>query len=615
MSIFPVRSRLGTGYESKGRVLSEWIALLADDRRWPLKRLVLLSLLMACSASIALGTDIDLRAALDNAREVSYTQSWRDAQVLLDELAPLIDQADVREFTDFHLLEARHLALQDRSDEALNRADMLLDLDLEADQLLQVRQFSANIAVLLRDYELAFDHLLNALMLESELDDPAAALGTYNMASYLFGRVDEHDQAIEYGERALALAQVSDDPNEACIARQRLSPVFKWAGMTERAEAEYREAIRVCLAVGNRLFAGVLQHGLADLLRREGRPEEAVAFAAEAVDALTDSGFVLGEFEARLARVEAEFDLGLTSPERDDEFGVLQAYFNERRLWDQLARLEALLARRAESRGDPDQALIHLRAYFDAREQFLGRDRAMRLAYLQVAFGLRLKEQQIDLLEENARLSRIEAETAAQQRRARSIILLLSLLLAAALAIALARAFRARRHFQNLARHDRLSGLANHGWFFERAEELLNESEKTGRPLFLVIADIDRFKAVNDRYGHHVGDQVLGQVSRRLREVFPEALVGRIGGEEFGVLLTATDVNSVVHDVEQFRRTAPSSTRAGDPAVTVSFGIAAFQRGDTLDVLRERADKALYQAKVAGRDRYIVASASHQADR
>lgn len=551
----------------------------------------------------------DLRAALDHAREVSYTRHWQAAQALLDDIAPLIEEADLREFADFHLLEARHLALQDRSEEALERAAMLLALELEPDQLLQLRQFSANIAVLLRDYELAFDHLLNALLLEGDLDDPAAALGTFNMASYLFGRVDEHEQAISYGERAVALARATGDPNEECIALQRLAPVFKWAELNERAEVAYREGIRICLGVGNRLFAGVLQHGLADLLRREGRPTDARELAAEAVAALADTGFVLGEFEARLALVESEFDLGLIGVDHEPELQTLQAYFSERGLWDQLARLESLLSQYAEARGDAEQALVHMRAYLEARENFLGRDRAMRLAYLQVAFGLHLKEQQIDLLEESARLSRFEAEIAGQQRRARTVILVLSLLLVLLLSLLLFRVFRARRHFQNLSRHDRLSGLANHGWFFERAEAMLAESAKSGQPAFLIMADIDRFKAVNDRYGHIVGDQVLGQVSRRLREIFPEALVGRIGGEEFAILVTGEDVNKVIHNVEDFRRNAPNSSRAGDPVVTVSFGIAGFRHGDSLDDLRERADQALYQAKAAGRDRYIVAAA------
>lgn len=553
----------------------------------------------------------DARALLDEAREISYTRHWSEAQQRLDELAPLLDQLDLREFVDFHLLEARHLALGDDTRAALARGAMLLDLELDVDQRLQALQFSANIAVLLREYEQAFEYLLNALALEDQLDDPVAALGTFNMATYLFGRVDETEQAIAYGERAIALALESEDPNQECVARQRLAPVFKWAGMDDLAEQEYRSGIALCLEIGNRLFAGVLKHGLADLLRRQGHPEEARELAARSVNALTDAVFVLGEYEARLVMLEAEFDLDLIGPKHEQEFAELGGYFAERSLWDQLSRLEILMSKAAERRGDSAAALAHMRAYLEAREQFLGRDRAMRLAYLQVAFGLRIKEQQIDLLEESSRLAGLEIEAASQQRRARSVILVLAFGLVVLLAVLLARVFRARQHFQDLSRHDRLSGLANHGWFFERAEALLNDSDKAGRPVFLVLADIDRFKRINDEHGHQIGDQVLGQVSRRLREAFPpDALVGRVGGEEFAILIAAREVNAVIHHVESFRKHQPSAVRSGDPQVTVSFGIAGSRSGDTLESLRRRADEALYQAKAAGRDRYIVAGAA-----
>ncbi len=569
----------------------------------------LLGLLLMAADRLA-AADESARALLDRAREISYTRHWSEAQALLDELAPRVDQLQRREFVDFHLLEARHLALADRTEEALARAAMLLALELDVDQHIQLRQFSANIAVLLRRYELAFDHLLNALALEPDLDDPFSALGTFNMAAYLLGRVDEYEQAINYGERAVALALAGGNPNDECVARQRLAPVFKWADQAERAELEYRRAIEVCLDIGNALFAGVLRHGLADLLRREGRVAEALEQAEASVQALRDSSFVLGEFEARLALIETQFDLGLLPDDHEAELASLRHYFSERDMWDQLARLEELLARYAEQAGDATAAIIHMRAHLEAREQFLGRDRAMRLAYLQVAFGLRIKEQQINLLEESARASQLEVQSATQRRRAQTTILLLSLSLMVVLTLLLIRVLRGRQHFRELSRRDRLSGLANHGWFFERAEMLLKEADLGNAPAFLVLADIDRFKLINDQYGHLVGDQVLGQIARRLGEAFPPgSLIGRIGGEEFAILLLIRDINGVIACVEQFRQREPSSKRADDPEVTVSFGIARYRPGESLDALRQRADEALYQAKAAGRDRYIVASA------
>ncbi len=548
----------------------------------------------------------DVRAALDRAVEVSYQDHWRNAQALLDDLAPLIDQAELREYADFHLLEARHLALADRSREGLDRAMSLLELDLPTGQRLRALQFAANISVLLRRYEAAFEFLGEGLQLDPQTDDTGPRIATFNMAAYMFGRVGEHQAGIEFGELALALAQESGDLNQACVARQRLAPVYKWAGESVQAEQVYRRGIADCQAVGNTLFVGVLQHGLADLLRPQ-RPGEALVLADEAIAALVDSVYPLGEFEARMVRAEVLHDLGLLGQEEEPELAELAAYFGERELWDQQARLEWLQARQAEQRAEFETALVHLRAYLQARESFLGRDRAMRLAYLQVEFESRSQQQEIELLRETARVAQLEAEAAAQQRRVRTFALLsLGLTLALALVL-LFRVVRSRLRFRDLSRQDRLSGLVNHSWFFEQGQRVLQTADRddSSGVVVMVLADIDHFKQVNDIHGHRVGDEVIGRTARRLREVFPEpALVGRIGGEEFAILVRMSDLDQVLARIEQFRQADPDGVRAGDPDVTLSFGLACFRAGDDLETLRDRADQALYQAKRDGRDCY-----------
>ncbi|MDT8409276.1 MAG: GGDEF domain-containing protein [Wenzhouxiangellaceae bacterium] len=578
-----------------------------------------LGLILASGIQIAdANSELDaqtVRQRLDHAREISYRQHWQQAQTLLDELAPHVDSFEPREFVDFHLLEARHLSLADRSREALERAAMLLERPLAGEQRLKVLQFSANMAVLLREYEVAFEHLLDALTIESGIKDPAAGIATYNMAAYMFGKVGEHERAIEYGEEAIRRAIELEQPNQECITRQRISPVFKWADQPEQSEAQYRRGIEVCNEIGNDLFVGVLQHGLADLLRRQGRGAEAAELAESAISMLEDSVYPLGEYEARLVLAETLYDLGAITAERRAGFEDMAEYFRANKLWDQAARMERLRARVAEDRNEPERALEYYRRHLDAREQFLDHDRSMRLAYLEIEFDTRLKEQQIGLLQEDARVAQIEATAANQQRRQRTAILVLSMLVAVLLAILMINAFRGRRYFRHLSRHDHLSGLANQGWFFERAEFLLKQAGDQGQPIFLVMADIDHFKQINDGFGHLVGDQVLGQVARRLRDAFASnSLVGRVGGEEFAVLVTARSVESVLERLERLRRGGPASSRADDPQVTLSFGISRHQHGEDLVALRKRADEALYQAKRQGRDCYVVSPEARQSE-
>jgi diguanylate cyclase (GGDEF)-like protein len=552
----------------------------------------------------------DFRSMLDEAREISETNHWREAQVLLDELAPQIEQAELREYADFQLLRARHRVLDDQYEIGLALIDELLERDPDPDQRVRALQFRANVAVVLNHYESAFESLSEALSIELEGDDPVPMIETLNMAAYMLGRVDEYELGVEYGERAVAMAEAAGLTQEACVATQRLAPVYKWADRPIDSEQAYRDGIERCGSIGNELFVGVLQHGLADLLRRQGRAEAALPLAEASVDALDDSAYRLGEFEARLARAEIILDLGRLDEGWSEELIQLDEFFADRELWDQSARLALLQSELAARSGDYSWALDQLHDYIEARESFLDRERAMRLAYLQVEFDSRMQHQQIELLRETARAARLEAQTATQQRRLRTFGWLLVGLSGLILIGVLYRALVSQRRFRELSRHDGLSGLANHTWFFERAQAMIDEvraDPSSRRQIVLIAADIDHFKRVNDRHGHRVGDRVLGRTARRLEEVFPgDALVGRIGGEEFAVLMCIDRIDEAIACIEQFRHSDTRFVRKDDPPITASFGLSCARAGDDIHTLRTRADQAMYRAKQAGRNRYEV---------
>ncbi|MGY6553268.1 MAG: diguanylate cyclase domain-containing protein [Wenzhouxiangella sp.] len=556
-----------------------------------------------------LAEPLDLGAELAEARRIGHQEGWQQAQVRLDRLAPYLDRATARELAEFHLLEARHLALAGQSEAALERVAVMLKGELEPDLRLRSLEFSANIGVLLRQYERAFEYLGEALTIALPPDQAALRMGTLNIASYMLGRVGEYERGIEHGERAVVLALSGGQDLDVCIALQRLAPVYKWAGRLDEAERAYRDGLAYCEAIGNDLFVGVLAHGLADLLRSQQRLQEAEALARRAIELLVASAYPLGEFEARVVLAEV-----LAADQRlpgafEQALVELGEFFRAQELWDQYARLLELRVQMAEHDGRYAQALDLLREYISAREAFLGRDRAMRLAFLQVEFNARFQQQEIELLRETMRVAQLESRAASQQRRLRGLLLLLVALSFVALIALSVRLSRSRRRFRELSRQDQLSGLANHSWFFEHAAVMIkrHQSRREFSQLVLVAADIDHFKRINDEFGHRVGDGVLCGTARLFREAFPEqALVGRIGGEEFAALVPVDRLEEVLGWIDAIRRPAPSKLRADDPRVTISFGVSCYCDGDDIESLRERADAALYQAKQQGRDRCIV---------
>jgi diguanylate cyclase (GGDEF)-like protein/PAS domain S-box-containing protein len=170
------------------------------------------------------------------------------------------------------------------------------------------------------------------------------------------------------------------------------------------------------------------------------------------------------------------------------------------------------------------------------------------------------------------------------------------------------------RELHRRARYDELTGLLNRGYFWRRAREEVEHAREDGRPVTLLILDIDHFKRINDERGHAEGDLALARFARCCSNRFRASdLVGRIGGEEFGVLLVGADDTRGRGAAEKLRMTVeqtPIDGEKGPFRLTVSVGVAAIDvdREEALDEASRRADQALYRAKAEGRNRVCVAT-------
>ncbi|HAC92216.1 MAG TPA: hypothetical protein DCF63_16555, partial [Planctomycetaceae bacterium] len=173
-----------------------------------------------------------------------------------------------------------------------------------------------------------------------------------------------------------------------------------------------------------------------------------------------------------------------------------------------------------------------------------------------------------------------------------------------------------RKHLEdelNLQAHlDYLTGLDNRRSFMEKAEVELSRTKRYESALSVLMLDIDLFKQINDAYGHQVGDLVLKTLAETFQAVLRNVdIVGRLGGEEFGVVLPETTVDEAIEVAEGLREII-AATEVALPAglpihFTVSIGVAAFSDQNTnLDMLLDKADKALYRAKKSGRNKVCI---------
>jgi len=165
----------------------------------------------------------------------------------------------------------------------------------------------------------------------------------------------------------------------------------------------------------------------------------------------------------------------------------------------------------------------------------------------------------------------------------------------------------AKKYAEKLAQKDELTGLNNRRAFFEQGHHAFEQSKRFGHPISVIMMDIDRFKMVNDNYGHSVGDKVLQAVAEPLQTLVREIdIVARIGGEEFAIALPETGLEDAANLAERLRSEIENLVVTNDRhqiKITASFGVVTCKGGDeSIEALLTNADHALYVAKKKGRN-------------
>lgn len=170
------------------------------------------------------------------------------------------------------------------------------------------------------------------------------------------------------------------------------------------------------------------------------------------------------------------------------------------------------------------------------------------------------------------------------------------------------------KRLRKLSITDGLTELFNHRHIHELLHEEFERTKRSGEPMAVAMMDLDRFKQVNDTYGHPTGDVILFETAEILRQTVREIdMVGRYGGEEFVAILPGADEEAAAQFAERVRTTVENHVfrdEANEVRMTLSGGVASFNEGDIghPDLLIKRADEALYAAKAGGRNQILRAS-------
>jgi diguanylate cyclase (GGDEF)-like protein len=378
------------------------------------------------------------------------------------------------------------------------------------------------------------------------------------------------------------------------------------AGAPEQARAAFEHAIGIATRINDDIDRNGALLGLAEAQIALGQPqaaratlhEAAARFAAAQDDSSNDMLLLLGgEAMAKQGLHERALEhYALAQP-------LMEAGGNLR----YLAMLHQARAASLEALGRDRDALAEYKRYQALQEDLQGKMRLEQGRLLQYEYEIGRRDF------ENQRL-RSERQAQAQQltdlrrlRRWQTVATLAGLLLAALLAVLAWREWRKSHRLRALALVDPLTGAASRRAFDATIADALAESRRVGAPLSLLVLDLDRFKTINDRYGHPAGDAVLAGTARAwLSSLRDGDLLARIGGEEFVVVCPDTPLERARGIATRLLEAAETLRFDGiDPALRVgaSIGVAEAVAVDTVASLLARADAALYRAKQGGRGR------------
>lgn len=460
---------------------------------------------------------------------------------------------------------------------------------------------------LLGDQGLALLDFLEAQALYERNGRRRAAEANLQNIAIAYRRMGEYGKALEYLEQGRALALAQRDRDSLVFVLLQTGFAHEGLGRPDQALAMYREVERIARRDNGRYDLATARLGIAGALVLKREFDEALRLAGLAQRAFTALGDTSNDGMIELVRGQAQAGLGRHAAALlhfDRAARDFEATANER----YLTMLYPERAASLEAAGRLREAVDDTRRLLEVREALRRKsgDQATRVARYRFDAARR------DL--ENRRLADEKARHAQEVAALRAVRRWqwLALGIGAALVLTLAalvshQVWRARR-LRSLALTDELTGVANRRGIERLGADAFADARRGGRALSVLTLDIDRFKPVNDRYGHFAGDEVLVRVAQACQASLRQFdRLGRVGGEEFLVLLPDTAAGTALPVAERLRRSVSAlvlDDLAPGLRVTLSIGIAALEPADrNLDDLTRRADRALYRAKRQGRDR------------
>lgn len=457
-------------------------------------------------------------------------------------------------------------------------------------------------------YQEAFVRLTQLLERLPEITDKNARAQGLATAAFLYNGAGQYDLASAYADRLFM--EEPDNSGYACRAwYMEIEALYK-SGKLQGFDEKLRKGIETCAKANDVLWANGIRFLEAGFDIDRGHSQDAIELLRKnyADVEKTNYPWLISQFDATLA--QAYWNVGDVAMAKHFALAAIDGSIKNEVIESQVTayRLLYLIEQR---QGDLALALGYHEKYMAADKGYLNEISAKALAYQTVKQQLLAKKSQVDTLNKQNKILQLQQLLDRKASEASRLYIILLLTVLAFIAFWTYRIKRSQLRFMKLARRDGLTGIFNRQHFVSSAEQQLQYCRKSSREACLVLIDLDHFKLVNDTHGHAVGDRVLKRaVAACQQHLRSTDIFGRLGGEEFGIVLPECTLEQALSRAEQIRG-AIATAASGDDViggpVSASFGVATVQRsGYDLRKLLIDADDGLYRAKREGRNRVRV---------
>jgi diguanylate cyclase (GGDEF)-like protein len=560
-----------------------------------------------CALAGAAVTAPDFDAALREADSLRSSDAKRFAEHLAV-LKARVAEASIGQQQRLRYLDAYHKVVYGNAlDAGIKQAQALFRETEDIDLKFRAGSLAVNGFAINRKFTDGLRHLNQTLAIRRDVKDKDIRHDGTNVAAVLYNQLGQYELGLRYAEETLA---DGPSPRAGCFAEHFRVEARYYLGRLPKDDEAIKTVVARCAVLNENITANLARAIQARHLAAHGRRNDAIqlleAHLAQ-VDALGYAGLI-AEFRSLLARLQLE------RGEQDAaEQHALAAIEHEASIAGARPLADAFktLYEVAERRGDLSQALSYYRSYAKADKDWLNEVKTRELAYQIVRHETLQQTQQIELLNKQNELLQLQQQVQQQNAQNTRLLVLLLLLLLASIAFWAYKTKRVQMSLKRMAETDALTGICNRHHFTHQSELALAQCARAGEDVALVMFDLDHFKSINDRFGHDTGDWVLKQVVAACAPVCRRIdYFGRIGGEEFAILLIGMDARGAKRLAEDCRVRIAGIESGGSGYLfkpSASFGVTTTAlSGYDLAKMLSHADKMLYRAKRGGRNRVFV---------